>query len=101
MENSAYIRTERNMVDELGREIFANQERLRSIREEIRQELTRGSTGATEERVSFYSWIANLVGTARNSVEFWVSVLPAVFIDIIAALSLNLALLIRRGHGAR
>lgn len=95
IENSVYIRTERNMIDELGNEIFGNQERLREVRSEIATELQRGTTGATVERADFYAWIASLIGAARAGVEFWVSVLPAVFIDIIAALSLNLAILIK------
>jgi hypothetical protein len=96
MENWQYINTERNMVNELGFEIEQKQNRISEIREELREELSRGSVGATEERVDFYSWLAGLLGLDRNTVEFWVSALPAVFIDIIAALSLNIAIGMRR-----
>lgn len=91
-ENSAYIWTERNKVDELGNEIVQAQEALSSARERIRAELEAGSTGATVERSDFYSWLAGMVGITRSQMEFWISALPAIFIDIIAALSLNLAL---------
>lgn len=96
MENWQYINTERNMVNELGYEIEQKQRRIAKVREQILSELERGSTGATVERVSFYLWLARIVGMEQSQVEFMVSALPAIFIDIIAALSLNVALQIRR-----
>lgn len=99
MENWQYINTERNMVNELGYEIEQREVRLAEVRKEIREELSRGSVGATVERVGFYSWLAGMLGLETSQVEFWVSALPAIFIDIIAALSLNVALGIRRGYG--
>lgn len=95
-ENSGYIWTERNKVNELAEAISTKQERLTVVREDIRKELVRGSTGATEERKDFYSWLAALLKIEKNMLEFWVAALPAVFIDIIAALSLNIALSVRR-----
>ncbi len=97
MENSAFVWTERNMVNELGDEIAYKSERLVDLRNQIRAELESGSAGATEERKDFYSWLAVLLKVEKNMLEFWVAALPAVFIDIIAALSLNIALSIRRG----
>ena len=97
IDNGPYIRTERNMVNELGFELEQMQERLSGVRAGIRAELERGSTGATVDRPDFYSWLAGLFGVNANRVEFAVSSLPAVFIDVIAALSLSLAVGIRRG----
>jgi hypothetical protein len=69
---------------------------LSEVRAQILSELDQGSVGATVERVDFYSWLARLVGRSPSQVEFMVSALPAIFIDIIAALSLNVALQVRR-----
>ena len=96
MENSAYVWTERTKVSELANFIEAKQERLVDLRSQIRAELESGSVGATEERKDFYSWLAGVLGIPRALLEFWVAALPAVFIDIIAALSLNIALSVRR-----
>lgn len=96
MENWQYINTERNTINELGYEIEQEQARLSEVRAQILSELDQGSVGATVERVDFYSWLARLVGRSPSQVEFMVSALPAIFIDIIAALSLNVALQIRR-----
>lgn len=94
MENAGFIWTERTKVNELGDEIAAVQGTISSIRQQIRAELEAGTTGATVERSDFYSWLAGLVGMGRSQMEFLISALPAIFIDIIAALSLNLALAI-------
>lgn len=96
-DNAGYIYTERNMVNELSSLINDKTDKLSKIREQIRSELEAGTTGATEERKDFYSWLSQVFGVDKNSLEFWVAVLPAVFIDIIAALSLNIAIGMRRG----
>lgn len=92
MENWSYISTERNKVAELAQQIEERQDRVRKVREQIRSEIESGNIGVTEERDDFYSWLAGLLGLTREQMEFWISALPAVFIDIIAALSLNLAI---------
>ena len=92
--NSAYIRTERNKVAEYNDFIEEEENRLLEIRSNIKEELKKGTVAVTEERKDFYSWVADLLGMDKNIVEFWIAVLPAVFIDIISALCLNLALFI-------
>lgn len=92
MENAGFIWTERTKVDELGDEIAAVQETISSVRSQIREELQQGSTGATVQRQDFYTWLGSLVGIQRSQMEFLISALPAIFVDVIAALSLNLAL---------
>jgi hypothetical protein len=96
IENSGFIRTERSRIDALNVSIAEKEARIAELRERKRAELEAGSVGATEERVDFYSWLAGMFGISAEQMEFWVSALPAVFIDIIAALSLNLALSLRR-----
>ena len=94
MANANFAFTERAKVDELASDIEFKQTRLAEVRELIRAELQTGSTGATVERVDFYSWLGGFVGMNRSQMEFLISALPAIFIDIIAALSLNLALVV-------
>lgn len=101
MENQAYAATERFKVMELADQIEAREARLIEVREEILSEIQSGNIGVTEERSDFYSWLAVLFGITREQMEFWIAALPAVFIDIIAALSLNLALSVGRGDSRR
>lgn len=94
--NSGYIRTERNMVNILAATITKNREALAGVRQSITEELLTGNVGVTEERADFYSWMAELFNVDRATMEFVIAAFPAVFIDIIAALSLNLALFLLR-----
>lgn len=45
---------------------------------------------------SFYVWIAGIFNLESDKVQFWVSVFPAVFIDIIAPIALAIAMFLRR-----
>ena len=92
IKNQAYAATERNKVAELTIRIEESRQRLNVVRDELRVEIRDGNIGVTEERKDFFSWIANLLGLTRAQAEFLIAALPAVFIDVIAALSLNLAL---------
>ena len=92
MENGPFIRTERNKVNELGDEIAFKRDQLSRVRASILAELQMENVGVTVERASFYGWLASLLGLSIDQVEFLIAALPAIFIDIIAALSLNLAL---------
>lgn len=94
--NQAYAATERFKVIELADQIAEREARLEVVRAQILEEIQDGNIGVTEERDDFYSWLASLFGLTREQMEFWISALPAVFIDIIAALSLNLAIRSRR-----
>ena len=90
--NYAYIATERNKVAELAASIAEKESKLSSLRSSIFEQLQQGNVGVVEERQDFYGWLATLFGLTRAQMEFLISALPAVFIDIIATLSLNLAL---------
>jgi hypothetical protein len=99
IENQAYAATERNKVADLIELILEREERLNVVRGEIRNELQEGNVGVVAKRDDLFSWLAALLGLSRAQVEFLVTALPAIFIDIIAALSLNLA--IRQGASRR
>lgn len=92
MDNYQYVTTERNKVSMLASSIEDREERLNVVRDELRAEIRQGNIGVTVERDDFFGWLAILLGLGRDQVEFLIAALPAVFIDIIAALSLNLAI---------
>ena len=96
IENWQSIATERNKIEQYNLRIQQEEALLEGVRGNLKIELENGNTGETEVRVDFYTWIASLRNWSRSGVEFWISVLPAVFIDIISALCLNLALFIRQ-----
>lgn len=94
LENWQSIATERHKIEDYNEAIQSAVIALQAIREQIKEELETGTNGATDDRKDFYHWIAGILNKPREVVEFWISVLPAVFIDIISALCLNLALYI-------
>lgn len=90
--NSGYIRTERNMFNTLAASINGNRERLAEVRAKIEAELLSGTSATVEQRADFFSWMAGIFNVERSMMEFMIAAFPAVFIDIIAALSLNIAI---------
>lgn len=45
---------------------------------------------------SFFAWIESMFGVSGDKIEFWLSVFPAVFIDIIAPLAMAIALFLHK-----
>ena len=58
------------------------------------------SVGAIEETTneskSFYLWVSDILQVNAKYIEFWLSVFPAVFIDIIAPLSIAISMFLKR-----
>jgi len=85
----------------VDREVQKLNEQLSVIREKVRSSLE-GETkeGLTQDTVvvhqSFYVWIGTVLGASPIHVEFWLSVFPAVFIDIIAPFALAFVLFVQR-----
>ena len=49
------------------------------------------------ERQTFYKWIAGILkGSNEAEIEFWMGLLPATFLDVISAMSLAVALFLRK-----
>lgn len=88
-ENWQSVATERNKIDAFDERIDSLRLELKGIRDK------QLDNGLIEEERDFYLFISELLGIEKQTVEFWVSALPAVFIDIISALCLNLALFIK------
>jgi len=50
----------------------------------------------TEESKSFYLWVSDILQVDAKYIEFWLSIFPAVFIDIIAPLSIAISMFLKR-----
>lgn len=63
---------------------------------ETEQEII-GATKETQiENKSFYEWIAEILKAEVRFIEFWMSIFPAIFIDIIAPLALAISMFLKR-----
>ena len=49
----------------------------------------------TAEVPSFYNWIHSVLGLSAAMTEFWMSIFPAIFIDLIAPFSLAITIFVR------
>ena len=67
-------------------------------REQISESRKTGAVlhGSAEDIPDFYGWMSKVTGADRDKVQFWMSLFPAVFVDIIAPVSLAIALFLRR-----
>jgi membrane protein YdbS with pleckstrin-like domain len=92
LDNWQQIATERKYIDQFNLRIDEYRKELNSIRDKMAVELNNGTV--TEKR-DFYSFVSGITGKEKSFIEFMISALPAIFIDLIAALCLNLALFIR------
>lgn len=89
VENWQQIATERKYIESFDQRIDKLREELANVR------TNKLDNGVIEEERDFYSFISGLTGMEKSFTEFLVSSLPAIFIDIISALCLNLALFIK------
>ena len=44
----------------------------------------------------FYNWLAEIFGVAKNTMQFWMSLFPAVFVDIISPASIAIAMFLKQ-----
>jgi hypothetical protein len=49
-----------------------------------------------EKTLNFYTWVATILGKDENTIQFWMNLFPAVFVDIIAPMALAIALFLKR-----
>lgn len=93
-----YWNTKRAMNDSTL-QIEKLQAQIKEVRETKRQLLKQSQQSAgivqeTEELVyaSFYVWLSEVLKAKPMMIQFWLSIFPAVFIDIIAPLSISISL---------
>ena len=48
------------------------------------------------KRKSFYEWIGTILKVKAMYIEFWLSVFPAIFIDIVAPIAIALSMFLRK-----
>jgi len=91
LKNWQSIATERKYISNYDQRIDQLRVELSNVRGE------QVSNGNIEEKRDFYLFVSGLTGMEKSFTEFLISALPAIFIDIISALCLNLALFIKGG----
>lgn len=74
---------------------------LKKVREKkkdfLKNELTAGAVEDTYiKKDSFYIWLSEIFNWDSKHIEFWLSVFPAVFIDLIAPLAIAISMFLRR-----
>ena len=89
LKNWQSIATERKYIASFDQRIDSLREELKNVRD------SKVDNGIIEEKRDFYLFISGLTGMEKSFTEFLISALPAIFIDIISALCLNLALFIK------
>ena len=89
LNNWQQIATERKYIDNFDSRIDLLRAELTDTREKVID------NGTVEEKRDFYYFISVISGVRKSMVEFIISSLPAIFIDIVSALCLNLALFIK------
>ncbi len=85
------------------RKVQRTKEELKGVEEELAElrekQLKSVEEGEEPEEIyvpSFFAWIESLFGIRGDMVQFWLSVFPAIFIDIIAPLALAIALFLHK-----
>lgn len=57
-----------------------------------------GTEASIENWPPFYSWLGGILDVRPDFVEFWMSVFPAIFIDLIAPLALAISMFLNGGN---
>lgn len=85
-------------LERMGGDMDRLQADLREVQSEIRSAIDSGSASivVTDSRETFYDWAGGLLLIASDRVQFWLSMFPAVFVDIIAPLALAIAIFLRK-----
>lgn len=87
-------------IDLIDKDLKDLNAQLLAKQEEQRKYLTTAKgPGAVQETTaevpSFYNWIHEVLGLSAAMTEFWMSVFPAIFIDLIAPFSLAITIFVR------
>lgn len=93
LENWQSIATERKNIDRFMTEIDGLYTQMDALDDEVFESMEQFTV---EQRDDFYTFMAEMFGIEVSRMEFIIAVLPAVFVDLISALSLNLFLFIRK-----
>lgn len=82
----------RKLLDELNK---IREEERGLLKESKEKGIILGVTVDTENIVNFYGWIAKVLNIDKDRAQFFMSLLPAVFVDFISPTAIALALFLR------
>jgi hypothetical protein len=93
-------------LNKTNKEIKAVLDELNKIREEERillkeskdKGIILGVTKDTENIVNFYGWLAKVLGIDKDKAQFFMSLLPACFVDLIGPVSIAISLFLRNKY---
>lgn len=84
----------------MNRDIAQLTKDLEAVRNEERALLEKNPEATTANEMrdvpDFYGWVAGILKVRKNSVQFWMSVLPAIFVDFIAPTALGVSLFLKK-----
>lgn len=68
------------------------------IREQEKKHSDKSKNVGMKDIKNFYGWISGITDIAEDKVQFWMSLFPAVFVDIISPVGIALALFLRKKY---
>lgn len=85
-------------IDKLRNDLIVKRDEIKSYYEKKKQEgkEVEAIEETVEKKVSFYVWISSILSIEAKYIEFWLSVFPAVFVDIIAPLGVAVSMFLKR-----
>lgn len=104
----------KKIYDGIIKEVHVIENEMRILREDLEEKGRRREEylkeneekiGITEEtevrRKSFYEWTGSIFKIDAIYIEFWLSIIPALFVDIIAPLSVAVGMFLKRKKGEK
>lgn len=83
-----------NRIDRIKERIDSKNADLKKYEDELYQI----SQGIKTERKDFFTLLGDLFGTTGEAVEFWVSLIPALILDLLAPISAAFAVFLKEGE---
>ena len=72
-------------------------EQRESLLKELEQlDANRPQAVIQAEKMDFFTWVSRVLGMDADSIQFWLSIFPALFIDLIAPLSFAVVMFIKK-----
>jgi DNA-binding transcriptional regulator YhcF (GntR family) len=69
---------------------------IRSVKKEFLKKEVKAGVVIDIKKDSFYTWIGGLFNIESRYIEFWMSIFPAIFIDLIAPLAIAVSMFLKR-----
>lgn len=85
-------------IENLNNELKLKRKEIKDYYENKKQKgETIGATDKTQiQNKSFYEWIASIFKIDSQYIEFWLSIFPAIFVDIIAPFAIAIGMFLKR-----